>query len=81
MGIVVEGSCVEADEFDVMVNEDDEATPTAVRSVAAKKGVVVEMRIFSCWAEFCLLQASNLNIVFVKVTLEFAFRCVDPVDV
>ena len=81
MGVVVEGGSVEANEFDVMGDEDDKAPPASVRSVAAKKGVIGESRIFGCRAKFCLLQASNLDIVFDKVTFEFPFRCVDSVDV
>ena len=79
--VVVECGSVELDEFDIMVDEDDEATPTTIRPIATKKSVVAEGRIFGGWAKLRFLQTSNLDIVLDKIAFEFTFRRINPVDV
>ena len=58
---------IDRSEFDVMTDEDGEATTTTTsRPITAKKCISGKSRIRSLRTKFCLLDAGNFDVVFVE---------------
>ena len=51
--------------LNVMTNKDGKATPATTDTISTKECIARKRRIRIVLAEFCLLDACNLNIVFV----------------
>ena len=54
-----------------MVDEDDKTTTATIRPITTKNGEVTEEWVFGSRAKLRLLEASNLDIVFIKIAFEF----------
>ena len=67
--------------FDIVTDEDGQATTTTSRPIAAEKCIAGEYRIRSLRTEFRLLNAHNFYIVFVEKYRKFSLRRADTVDI
>ena len=72
---------VNLSKFDIVIDEDGQATTTTSRPIAAEECISGEDRIRSLRTKFRLLNARSFYVVFMEEYRKFSLRRVDTVDV
>ena len=73
---------VDGFELDVVMDEEEEtASPTITRTIAADDGIVRKRRIGVTRTQLCFLNAGDSDVVFGEIRGQFIFGRLDAIDV